>query len=315
MAEFVIWWCRRDIRTEDNAALYQALKSGYPVQPVFIFDRNILDDLRDNASTIYLDKRVEFIYKELVKLNIELSRNNASLWTYYGKPNEVWRDITATYSGRLKAVYAGHDYEPYAINRDKAVRDVLAEKGINFYTFKDQCVFEKQEVVKEDGKPYTVFTPYSKKWLQRLELDGLQCYPSQQHLSSLLQSEPCLMPALRDMGFEDGDTAFPPQFVPASLLSGYGTTRDFPGQQGTSRAGIHLRFGTISVRSLVQQALDAGAKSYLNELIWRDFYMMILWHFPHVVSRAFKPAYDHIPGGRMKRISGAGARGIQAIPS
>jgi deoxyribodipyrimidine photo-lyase len=296
MDTFVIWWCRRDIRLHDNAALFHALNSGLPVQPIFIFDHNILDELRNSNSSLTLDKRVEFIYKELLTLKNKLEGYGSTIWILYGDPVLIWQEIISRNRKRLKAVFTNHDYEPYALKRDGQVKAILSENDIAFHTFKDQCIFEHNEVAKDDGKPYTVFTPYSRKWRAKLTSAELQSYPSEQLLSNLcINHENLPVPALEQMGFTDGHTDFPGRNVDNAFLVKYGDTRDFPAQQGTSRLGIHLRFGTISIRQLARQAMIAGGDTYLNELIWRDFYMMIFSHFPYVVSQTFKPAYDRIP--------------------
>ena len=278
---------RRDLRLHDNAGFYHALKSGLPVLPIFIFDPQILDKLSNKA-----DKRVTFIHQQLHKLKQELTALGSDLLVLYATPQQAWQSITSQYT--IKQVYTNHDYEPYAIKRDKEISELLALKQIGFNTFKDQCIFEHNEVLKDDGKPYTVFTPYSKKWKAKLTAYFVKAYPNQKYFNNLLKVEqPSNIPSLISMGFESADVLFPSTEVAQSIIKNYDKTRDFPGIAGTSKLGIHFRFGTISIREKAQKALALN-QTYLNELIWRDFYMQILVHFPHVTQGAFRPEYDLI---------------------
>lgn len=288
-----IHWFRRDLRLEDNAALYHALKSGHPVLGVFIFDQTILDQLTKNEVSPYPDRRVQFIYQSLVRLQQQLRSLGSDLLVEYGVPLDIWRKWTDQYN--IHAVFTNHDYEPYAIQRDQDVRQLLSSKGIGFHTSKDQCIFEKDEVVKDDGKPYTVFTPYSRKWKANLTHFYLRSFPNEKYFHHFLKVDETLpMPSLNMMGFQEMAIHFPSPNVDEMLLSKYADRRDIPGIQGTSRLGIHLRFGTVSIRTLARKAFERNYTTYLNELIWRDFYMMILHHFPHVVNGAFRPEYDRI---------------------
>ncbi len=298
-----IFWFRRDLRLDDNAGLYQALRGPLPVLPLFIFDRAILDDLPDRR-----DARVEFIHQAVTDLQRQLAAQGSTIVVRYGQPEEVWAELLAEYP--VAAVYANHDYEPYAVQRDTAVAHMLQAKNIPLHTCKDHVIFEKAEVVKDDGKPYTVFTPYKKKWLSKLHSQWIEdpnaagqtartsfylaAYPNQKYFDNLLKTKPLPVPELQAMGFEPAGIPFPAPVVARGLIKGYGATRDFPGVDGTSRLGVHFRFGTISIREKARHA-ESLSETYLGELIWRDFYSQILYHFPRVVGHAFRPPYDRIP--------------------
>lgn len=282
-----ICWLRRDLRLQDQAALYHALRSGLPVVPVFIFDKNILDKLDKPA-----DRRVEFIHQVLHHIQDELMTLGSTLKVYYESAAEAWKKIVKEFD--VAAVFTNHDYEPYAIGRDQQVSDFLNSRGISFHSYKDQVIFEKGEVLKDDGKPYTVFTPYSKRWKAALTKFYLSSYPTEKYFKAFWQSDPLAIPSLESMGFKAVGEPFPPSTTDEKLISHYRERRDFPGIPGTSRLGVHLRFGTISIRALARKAASLN-ETYLNELIWRDFYHMILWHFPKVgEGKAFKAEYELI---------------------
>jgi len=281
-----IFWFRRDLRLSDNRGLFEALNAGLPVVPLFIFDRNILDKLSDRS-----DARVGFIQQELSVLNDELKAVGSSMLVQHASPEQAWEEVLNEYE--VKNVFANHDYEPYARTRDEQLASLFSQKGIAFHTFKDQVIFEKDEVVKDDGKPYTVFTPYSRKWLQRLSEAGIKTYPSEALQTHFEQQKNREIPSLESMGFESSSIRIPSKSY-IQVLENYGKNRDFPALPATSRIGIHLRFGTLSIRELVQKAQSVADKTWLMELIWREFYFMILWHFPHTTKQAFKPAYDGI---------------------
>ncbi len=303
MQKINYFWFRRDLRLEDNAGLYHALKAGLPVQPIFIFDKNILDDLEDKT-----DARVTFIHQQIERLSEELKALGSTILVKYGRPAEVWQKIAA--QPNIDTVFTNHDYEPYALERDLAIQSLLSTHGIGFKTFKDHVVFEKNEVVKDDGLPYTVFTPYSRKWLAKLDsraskLYGqngeqvpvsffLKSYPTLRYAGQLAKAAQQSIPSLAEMGFEASTLTFPSKEVAQGIIRQYDQTRDFPAINGTSRLGLHFRFGTISIREKARKALSLN-KTYLNELIWRDFYAMILSHFPHVVGNPFRPEYNHVP--------------------
>ena len=299
MPKINLFWFRRDLRLQDNAGLYHALKVGLPVLPIFIFDKHILDKL-DNTA----DARVSFIHQTLVDLQKELLEFGSSLVVKYGTPTAIWQELLAKYD--TQAVFTNHDYEPYALDRDRQVEKLLEKHNIPFHTFKDQVIFEKQEVVKDDGNPYIVFSPYKRKWKAKLptrlstdekgnELSYyLKPYPTEKNASNYLKTKAEKIPSLASMGFSKCSISIPDKTVARAIIKNYDKTRNFPGILGTSRLGIHFRFGTISIR---EKALRAQAlnDTYLNELIWRDFYSMILSHFPHVVERPFRKKYEKIP--------------------
>ncbi len=281
-----IFWFRRDLRLTDNAGLYHALKDGKPVLPLFVFDSNILDELEDKT-----DSRVEFIHLALQAIQQQLVNVGSSLDVRYGNPLEVYQALLKEYN--VEKVFTNHDYEPYAKQRDTAIEELLKEHGAMFYTFKDQVILEKEEVLKDDGKPYTIFTPYSRKWKGVLTEFHLKPYSNKKYFNNFYKQPERKLISLEEMGFNAAGLSFPGKEWKGQIIRNYKEQRDFPAVQGTSRLSVHLRFGTISIREL---AGEAGAlnETFLNELIWRDFYHMILWHFPKVVDHAFKPAYDKI---------------------
>ncbi|MBC7873027.1 MAG: deoxyribodipyrimidine photo-lyase [Ferruginibacter sp.] len=281
-----IFWFRRDLRLQDNAGLYHALKDGSPVVPLFIFDRNILDELDDRY-----DRRVEFIHFALQEVQLQLVKMDSSLVTRYGVPRDIFAELLNEYS--IEKVFTNHDYEPYAKQRDAGIEKLLKEHGASFHTFKDQVILEKNEVLKEDGKPYTVFTPYSKKWKSVLTGFHLQSYSTRKYFPNFFKQPERRIISLQEMNLKPAGQSFPGKEWQGAIIRNYKEQRDFPSAQGTSRLSVHLRFGTISIRVL---AGEAGAlnETFLDELIWRDFYQMILWHFPKVVGHAFKSEYDAI---------------------
>lgn len=281
-----IFWFRRDLRLYDNAGLYHALRGDHPVLPVFIFDRNILDELEDIT-----DRRVEFIHLALQEIQQQLVKLGSSLDVRYGKPVDIYKELLREYD--VRTVFTNHDYEPYARERDSSIEKLLKENNTGFCTFKDQVILEKDEVLKDDGKPYTVFTPYSRKWKAVLTDFHLKSYPNKKYFKNLYKQPERKMPTLKEMGFESPGLSFPEKEWKGQVIRNYKEQRDIPSVQGTSRLSVHLRFGTISIRTL---AAEAGAlnETFLNELIWRDFYHMIVWHFPKVVGHSFKPEYDKI---------------------
>ncbi|WMJ08161.1 deoxyribodipyrimidine photo-lyase [Nitrosomonas sp. sh817] len=281
-----VFWFRRDLRLHDNAGLAQALASGHAVLPVFIFDSNILSGLPQD------DARVTFIFDTLQALRTQLERDHgSSLALYHGKPLEVFERILHSYP--VAAVYTNHDYEPYARERDDALRQWLKTQSVTFHSFKDQVVFEKREVVKEDGDPYVVYTPYMRKWRSMLSQIALTVYPSAERLSGLVKQLSCSNLTLADIGFVRAAITVPPYQLGIGILEYYAADRDFPARQGTSQLSPHLRFGTVSIRQIVQQTLEIS-DSFCNELIWREFFSQILWHFPQTVHKSFKPQYDRI---------------------
>jgi deoxyribodipyrimidine photo-lyase len=281
-------WFRRDLRLIDNAALYYALKDTAPVLPLFIFDRNILDKLENKA-----DLRVEFIYAAILELQQQLASTGSTLEVYYGYPSEVFKLLLAKY--QIEKVFTNHDYEPYAKERDQEIKHILQQHQSSFHTYKDQVIFEKDEVMKDNQTPYTVFTPYSKTWKARLNNFYLSSYPTEKYYYNFYKQSPCTIPTLESMGFVKVDHAFPSKELREEIIKKYESKRDFPGvENGTSRLGVHLRFGTVSIRKIATLAQSIN-ETYLNELIWREFYQMILWHFPQVgKGHAFKPEFEKI---------------------
>ena len=283
-----IMWFRRDLRLNDNAALYHALQAGLPVIPLFIFDENILSQLEDKT-----DRRVEFIHKALQDMQQQLIIIGSTLDVRVGKPESIFSLLMETY--QLSQVFANHDYEPYALERDEKISQLLSSRGIGLQTYKDQVIFEKSEIVKDDGLPYTIFTPYSKKWKAALHPANVQPFPSEKYSIHFYKQPAKEIPSLSRMGFKAAGLAFPAATLSEAVVQQYAENRNFPAlENGTSRMGVHLRFGTIGIRSLAAKALALN-ETYLNELIWRDFYHMILWHFPQVgKGKSFKPAYEMI---------------------
>ncbi len=279
--ETTLFWFRRDLRIEDNAGLYFALKENKKVLPVFIFDKEILEKLEDPE-----DKRVAFIHSSLQTIKNKLEEMGTSLLVVHENPGDFFDTISP------KAVYTNHDYEPYARERDTQVAEIVEKKSILFKTHKDQVIFEKDEIVKDNGSPYTVFTPYSKKWKAILKPEHYKTYDTRKYFDHFLRVKSLPFPSLSDLGFEIPEATFPSRHIRLSIIEEYDQQRNFPAVNGTTRLSVHLRFGTVSIRKLVAIALEKN-ETWLNELIWREFYHMILWHFPKV-ENAFKPAYDRM---------------------
>ena len=285
--KIVIHWFRRDLRLEDNHALFAALNSGYPVLGIFIFDNNILKHLKPN------DARVQFIHNTLLGMHNKLSEVGSSLHIKFGTPEEVFTSLCSKYD--INSVYVNRDYEPYAQERDKTMQLWFQSKNISFIGKKDHVIFEKHEVVKDNGAPYTVYTPYSKKWKSILKPSDIEPFPSEKHLSKFYKTnnKNSEIPTLKSMGFDGSNQTIPVRILEQNIIEKYHLQRDIPSILGTTRISIHLRFGTISIRKCAAIGLEKNEK-WLNELIWRDFYQMIIFHFPHTVHGSFKPIYDHI---------------------
>lgn len=290
----------------DNAGLYHALKDNNPVVPVFIFDRNILDELEDR-----IDRRVEFIHKSVGEIQRQLIKSGSTLDVRYGTPAEVYKELLSEY--KVEKVFTNHDYEPYAKKRDREVYEILRLRGIPFQTYKDQVIFEKSEIVKDDTNPYTVFTPYSKRWKSLMNDFYLSSYPVEKYASGFYKQAVKEIPALRSMNFKSTNEQFPGKNWKEELIRRYKEQRDFPAIEGTTRLSVHLRFGTISIRELARET-GALNEAYLDELIWRDFYQMILWNFPHVESRSFKPEYDKIKWRNNEKEFAAWCEGLTGYP-
>ena len=282
-----IFWFRRDLRLTDNVGLYQSLNSNIPVLPLFIFDENILSKLKNKN-----DSRMNFIYQTIVDLAIKLRQHQARMVVKYGDPQKIFDQLLKEY--HVETVYANHDYEPYARDRDERISDLLHKSGVQFKTFKDQVIFEKDEILTKNGHPYNVYTPYSIRWRENLTTEVIAPNPSEKLGQNFLRQDFVDLPLLKSMGFNSSAQTYPKIKIDPQIIERYHETRDYPGMNGTSRLGMHLRFGTVSIRELVRAALELN-EIWLGELIWREFFMMILWHFPHVVNKPFKRKYEAIP--------------------
>jgi deoxyribodipyrimidine photo-lyase len=288
----ILFWFRRDLRLKDNTGLYHALKLAQKLElkvlPIFIFDKMILDKLEDKA-----DRRVDFIHQTITELQTVLTEKGKSLWVHYGQPSEAFETLKRQY--QIHSVFTNQDYEPYGIQRDAQIATDLAKDKIELHAYKDQVIFEKSEVTKEDGKPYTVFTPYSRRWKAAWEANTPKLLPSEKGTEYFLDSKALPIPGLKAMGFEKTDLVVPAKKWKEATVKNYTEKRNFPAVEGgTSHLGMHLRFGTISIRQLALETVAINT-TYFNELIWRDFYHMILWHFPHVAEgKSFRAQYDFI---------------------
>ncbi|MEJ2543515.1 MAG: deoxyribodipyrimidine photo-lyase [Calditrichaceae bacterium] len=281
-----IFWFRRDLRLEDNHGLYQALNSEYPVLALFIFDTIILDELNDKS-----DARVSFIHQQLNQIDKKLKLNNSSLLVLCGDPEKIWCDIYHLLN--IHTVYTNNDYEPYAIARDEKIKKILKKGNVHYKSYKDQVVFEKDEILTREGKPYTVYTPYKKRWLEIFKIKDVNQYSSEKLSGNFVNNINLLIPALQDIGFQKSLIDIPDKAPEVGLIKTYHLNRDYPAREATTRLGIHLRFGTTSIRSLVDLGMNTN-ETWLSELIWREFFMMILWHFPHVEQEPFKKQYSGI---------------------
>ncbi len=287
MSKKVVFWFRRDLRLDDNAGLFAAVKENPQVLPLFIFDTDILDPL-DRS-----DARVTFIHQKVSQLKQQLWQFQSDLIVRKGRPLQVFENLIHEFE--IRKVYINHDYEPSAVRRDEQVKAFLNSQGVEFCSYKDQVLFEKDEILTGQGKPYTVYTPYKKKVLEHLSSFYLQSYPNEKYQKSFARFvDPKAMLSLSELGFEKSHLEFPGQEISIPTLKSYEQTRDFPAlPEGTSRLGLHFRFGTISPRTAARLGKQYSAV-WLSELIWRDFFMQILWHFPQVVDRSFRPEYDKI---------------------
>ncbi len=287
MERINIMWFRRDLRLNDNAAFFYALKQEIPVLSLFIFDSNILDDLDDKQ-----DARVTFIHSQTVRLNKELKTLGSGLLAMYGSPLQIFKNLAKRFN--IETVFTNHDYEQYAIDRDRQVKELLHEKSIAFKSFKDQVIFEGKEVIKNDGTSFSVFTPYSKQWKQKLTPFYIKPYNNTAYFSWLFKHTLPEVPSLESMGFKPATIEIPKGELAEILLQKYAEKRDYPSSNGTSRVGVHLRFGTVSIRDACEKA-KTHSDVFFNELIWREFYQMILANYKHVrLGESFKREYDRI---------------------
>lgn len=281
-----IFWFRRDLRLHDNVALYHALQSEEKILPIFIFDKDILEKIPKN------DARISFIHKELNTMNEHLKSFKAGINMFHGTPKEVFQSLIEKY--HIVKVFTNHDYEPYAIKRDLEIKQLLSSNTIEFLTYKDQVIFERNEITKKDGTPYVVYTPYSKKWLEAYQVNQHKNYPSEDLLERFYASVNPQVLTLDAIGFNKTNIPIKNYIFNSRIINEYEETRNFPSLDNTSKLGPHLRFGTVSVRQMVLRADEQENKIFLKELIWREFFMQILWHFPHTHKDSFKSKYDRI---------------------
>ncbi|MFC4269778.1 cryptochrome/photolyase family protein [Polaribacter marinivivus] len=302
-----IFWFRRDLRLDDNVGFYNALQSKNPVLPIFIFDSEILKKLPKD------DARVSFIFETLQKMRSELQDNfESSIAIYHGKPKTIFEEILNDFE--VEEVYTNHDYEPYARERDEEIKEFLSDKNVAFNTFKDQVIFEKNEVVKKDGDPYVVYTPYMRTWKEKFKEHNLTIYYTNSYLSNLIEHTRLPNLTLSDIGFKKSTQEITPYTVTPTLIQEYEETRNFPAKDATSRLGPHLRFGTVSVRKMTKKAIAQKNEIFWQELIWREFFMQILWHFPETKDKAFKSKYDKIEWRNNEKEFDAWCKGKTGYP-
>ena len=286
MDKISIFWFRRDLRLHDNKALFHALQSEEKILPIFIFDIDILKKIPKD------DARISFIYSELKAMNTHLKSFGTEIKMFHGNPKEVFKSLMKNYT--IVKVFTNHDYEPYAIKRDLDIKKLVSSNKIDFQTYKDQVIFERNEITKKDGKPYVVYTPYSRKWLEKYETDKPENYPSEDLLDRLYKKTKSETLTLSDIGFIKTNIPIKNYIFNSRIINEYEETRNFPALDNTSKLGPHLRFGTVSVRQMVSRADAHENKIFLKELIWREFFMQILWHFPETHKNSFKSKYDRI---------------------
>ena len=286
MDKISIFWFRRDLRLHDNKALFHALQSEEKILPIFIFDIDILKKIPKD------DARISFIYSELKAMNTHLESFGTEIRMFHGNPKEVFRSLMKNYT--IVKVFTNHDYEPYAIKRDLDIKKLVSSNKIDFQTYKDQVIFERNEITKKDGKPYVVYTPYSRKWLEKYETDKPENYHSEDLLDRLYKKTKSETLTLSDIGFIETNIPIKNYIFNSRIINEYEETRNFPALDNTSKLGPHLRFGTVSVRQMVSRADAHENKIFLKELIWREFFMQILWHFPETHKNSFKSKYDRI---------------------
>jgi len=286
MNKIAVFWFRRDLRLNDNHGFFRALNSGLQVLPVFIFDIEILGKLNSKH-----DARVSFIYSEILKIKHEVEKQGSSLKVIHAKPLYAFQELTNEFE--IAAVFTNRDFEPYSIQRDKEVEIYLHNKNIEFQTFTDHVIFEPGKILKDDKTPYTVFTPYCKRWKKKLLETEIKSFDSEKLLGNLLEIKPYILPTIKELGFLQSEIEVPEIDISEQLIRDYEQTRNLPSINGTSKSGVHLRFGTVSIREITRIAIDYS-EVFLNELIWRNFFIDILWHFPYVEIKAFKPKYDFI---------------------
>ncbi|OIQ19987.1 MAG: deoxyribodipyrimidine photolyase [Bacteriovorax sp. MedPE-SWde] len=291
--EVSIFWFRRDLRIKDNMALYWSLKNNKNVLPIFIFDDSILKKIHKD------DQRIKFIHDSLSNLRDELISYGSDIHTFHEKPLNVWKHLVIKYN--IQAVYSNEDYEPYSIKRDNLIEQFLIKKGIKFYQYKDHCIFAKNDILKNDGKPYIVYTAYKNKWLQSLTPNDISSISSHKYVKNFIQDYNGHLIELEDLGFNSPQTVnFPPRRIKKSIIKKYHLNRDIPCLDATSHLGLHIRFGTVSIRKLVQVAYENN-EVWLSELIWREFFIQILYHFPNVTKESFREKYRNIKWRNSKK--------------
>ena len=282
-----VFWFRRDLRLEDNVGFYKSLHGQFPVLPIFIFDSQILSELPED------DARITFIHKQLQKIRASFKNHGSGLAIYHGEPLEIFAEVMTEHE--IQNVIINRDYEPYGLERDHAVKEFLAGNNIGFHTYKDQVIFEMSEVVKDDGAPYVVYTPYMKCWRTKFDPGkDLKKHDPSEVLDNLCQISALPDLSLSEIGFNRSEIDIPEYNVSSSMVDIYEKTRNIPHKDGTSRLGPHLRFGTVSIREMMKKAINSNNDVFWKELIWREFFMQILYHFPETVNNAFRKKYDRI---------------------
>ena len=281
----IIFWFRRDLRLDDNHGLYRALKESSSVVPIFIYDSDITDKIIDN------DHRLKHIFNSVEKLNLDLKKLNKKIFTFKGKPLEIFKSLIR--NNKISKVYYNKDYEPYALKRDNSIKNLLIKNAISFEGFKDQVIFEEVEVTKDDGKPYVVYTPYSKKWLEKFSKEQIKNYKSENLLERMVNSDFFNHDDIK-LKFSKTTLNPPNLCFTDEIINEYNETRNFPYLDKTSKIGVFLRFGNISIRKAVKKSDKAIDKTYLKELIWREFFMQILWHYPKTAKTSFKEKYERV---------------------
>ena len=287
MNKINIFWFRRDLRLYDNHGLSKATHDNLKVIPIFIFDTTITSLLASN------DRRINFIYDNLLEIDSELNKKyKSNLNVFQGKPYDIFKNLMENYS--IKNVYTNNDYEPYAINRDESIKELLSYNGINFKSYKDQVIFEKNEIVKDDGNPYVVYTPFMKKWKTKLNED-ITLLDEKKILNNFYQEAISNLLKLSDYGFVENESKIEAFKLNKEIVINYAERRNFPYLNSTSKIGPYLRFGSVSIRKIVSGLLRGFKEdTFLKELIWREFFMQILYHFPHTAKDSFKSKYDKI---------------------
>tara|TARA_B100001996_G_scaffold380201_1_gene367240 strand:- start:1934 stop:3232 length:1299 start_codon:yes stop_codon:yes gene_type:complete len=287
MNKINIFWFRRDLRLYDNHGLSKATHDNLKVIPIFIFDTTITSLLASN------DRRINFIYDNLLEIDSELNKKyKSNLNVFQGKPYDIFKNLIENYS--IKNVYTNNDYEPYAINRDESIKELLSYNGINFKSYKDQVIFEKNEIVKDDGNPYVVYTPFMKKWKTKLNED-ITLLDEKKILNNFYQEAISNLLKLSDYGFVENESKIEAFKLNTEIVINYAERRNFPYLNSTSKIGPYLRFGSVSIRKIVSGLLRGFKEdTFLKELIWREFFMQILYHFPHTAKDSFKSKYDKI---------------------